>query len=119
MTLVVTACLWLIGLSAQVWHQAAVEHVICPAHGEVVEIGEYTEHDHADEAGWRAAALDVGDHADDCTLSGASPLLGGLRGPTLALCPSFEAPLPAVSALAPPRAPPIGYAPKTSPPRSS
>ncbi len=119
MTLVVAACLWLIGLGAQVWHQAAVEHVICPDHGEIVEIGEYTEHDHADEAGWRAAALDAGDHADDCTLSGASPLLGGLSGPTLALQPTLEARLPVLSAHASPRAPPIGYAPKTSPPLKS
>ncbi len=109
--------LWVVGSMCVQLHEALYVHVMCAEHGVVehVESGQRVGPDGGE--GPSLAVLPTADHGEACTdhaLPSVPPSLPGLivsTAPTLAL----PAPAPLVDQGAP-RGPPLGYAPKTSPP---
>ncbi len=114
---------WLLGSLAQQIHLAAVVHVVCADHGEVVEIDRGHAHAAVDDraAGPRLEApVDGPAHEHGCDLDDA------LRFALAA--PDASHALPAPRALVQrrlslpvgaPRGPPLAFAPKTSPPHAT
>lgn len=108
--------LWLGGAFATGAHEVWVRHIVCPEHGEIVEVG--TSVGEADGPVAKQGALGAS-HQDGCVLP-ALPA-ADLPGVPVVADEPVEPPLYS----APPRAElawkqaAILYAPKTSPPRSS
>ncbi len=115
--LAIGAMAWLLGITAAQVHVFRVMHVVCDAHGQVVELDARGAGDAKppprDEA--RPAAPDA-QHDHGCALAHAG-FQEGLLGhdavePGVLNAASAEAPPSGES----PVAPPLRYAPKTSPP---
>lgn len=97
-------------------HEAAVRHVRCAEHGELVEAATIAAHH---EAGVRLVGVELGISGDDhCTLAGA--LNQHVTAPTARLAPTTISSIPAPTPTL--RATPLRsfalyrFAPKTSPP---
>lgn len=113
-----SALLWLVGVSAQQVHHLAVRHVTCPEHGEILELSAHEDAASAtDDAGpsWEAPAGAL-DHDQACGVPSLAP--ASAAPAALAWAPPADAPLvttprPRQNA---PRGPPLAFAPKTSPP---
>lgn len=123
--LLIGMCAWIAGSVASSIHHVVVQHAVCAQHGEVVELahGEAVEFDDDVVASelpeLRAApATPVHDHGcsfDVGSLDGTEVTPAEMTSLRLLVWPE-TAPLPACQ---PPRGPPLGYAPKTSPPHTS
>lgn len=106
---------WLGGSIAQLAHAALVQHVVCDEHGEVVELAEGAQHHDVDRV--EIAVPDAEDHGHGCDFEHATFTAASLELPA-APVPALV-PVPTTNDLvraAPPRGPPLAYAPKTSPP---
>ena len=110
--LLLTLFTWLTGTFVSLWHERVVRHVRCERHGDLMEItGDTGDR----EPGIYAAAPDG---HKSCVLPMPAPGRP-VRLPELALLPE-DAPLDTVplDRLPGARAPPLQYAPKTSPPHA-
>lgn len=110
LALLLTLILWVGGMTATQVHGVSVLHVTCDEHGEIVEVTAA----HGDRA--HAAGDPLEDHAHGCLFEDV--VLAAI--PTLALAvPERERIQPREvhePGVGGPRAPPLSYAPKTSPP---
>lgn len=106
------AMAWLVGLVQGVAHEATTRHLVCPDHGELVEIRGEQPGAHAPEF----VAAQLIEHADGCehpVPPPTTPPVAPVTAPALAVSTPAEHPR------APPDAPtpsPLRNAPKTSPP---
>ena len=122
------ALLWLAGPLASELHFLVVEHSVCPEHGELTE-----QAGHKSE-GFRVSEEDAHEHSAGPTLASASAHDDGHDhgcGFLLPTSPNVGSELallvrpyaldfapPLLREVDAPRAPPLSFAPKTSPPRS-
>jgi hypothetical protein len=99
-------------------HPLQTQHVVCPEHGEVVEVGE-PEPASAATAEEHLQAPAPLEHRHDCDLGGLMLLTSepGLCRPPES--PQVELSGPVLARSQAPRGPPLDYAPKTSPPALS
>ncbi len=114
LAMLVGLCAWLGGSVAQLVHEAVVTHVVCPEHGEVLELDGQAKAARADASEIRSASPDLHEHACDfelVTFASTVPALAAWTGPAVPALDSH--PLARAQA---PRGPPLAYAPKTSPP---
>ena len=117
------ACLWLLGPISPQLHFLLVQHSVCDEHGELVEGAEPTE-EHADHRhDDPGVAMSSGDAPSDTHDHGCSFLASELA-PSQASTVQLST-LPTVDYLPPlplqsrtTQAPPLDFAPKTSPPKA-
>ncbi len=104
--------MWFVGVFVADWHERTVRHVVCETHGDLMEISAA---ELEDEAAIYAA---TSDEHESCALPVPNPARP--VGLTVLLRPAGEAPFVNVPRLRLPgaSAPPLRYAPKTSPPRA-
>ncbi|MEZ4237965.1 MAG: hypothetical protein R3F59_17840 [Myxococcota bacterium] len=109
---------WLLSSIGSLVHPFLVQHTVCPEHGELAEIHPHaaTASPHDRDHGPVATAGDQAHPDHDCAISS----LPSPSAPTPVLAPqrsrSRHVAALARGAAGGPRAPPLGYAPKTSPP---
>lgn len=119
--LMVGLCGWVAGLFSSLIHEVLVEHVVCPEHGEIIELGDGTAHAETTTDGPELFASDApADHEHGCLEE--ILMLEGMQVVTLHLGVPTDLVWPAPPVLAirqAPRGPPLSYAPKTSPPTAS
>ena len=114
--MLVMGLIWLIGQAGQLYHEARVAHAMCAEHGELVELHGETAGEHDHEAGWQVDRAALVEHDHGCSTQVAS-FGAALQAKAVVLPLPLVVPL-RLYFLAPAgaRAPPLGYAPKTSPP---
>lgn len=113
---------WTMGLGARLVHRVEVTHVVCAAHGALMELGEEsaegsTEVASPSDAGGDPDDDDHGEHDHDCSLDGVSAVALASAPPALGFPWAFARAHDDRAARLPlARGPPLAFAPKTSPP---
>ena len=117
------ACLWLLGPISPQLHFLSVQHSVCDEHGELVEGAGPTE----EQAGHRhdepGVAVSSGDAPSDTHDHGCSFLASQLSSfqsctAQLDVLPTVDYQPPAALQSRTTQAPPLDFAPKTSPPKA-
>lgn len=114
---------WTMGLGARLVHRVEVTHVVCAAHGALMELGEAaaegtTEVASQGDPGGDQDDDDHGEHDHDCSLDGVSAVALASAPPALGFPWAFARAHDDRAARLPmARGPPLAFAPKTSPPK--
>ena len=111
--------LWLGAMTSEALHPAVEAHIVCAVHGQIEDAPTYAGQGVSTRSILTKADVTRGEH-HACPLVGAPGSATAWVGPTSTPVPPLP-PLPSPPLLpAPaPRPPPLGYAPKTSPPSFS
>lgn len=109
---------WTMGLGARLVHRVEVTHVVCAAHGALMELDDVAGDDVAgDDERPDGADDDHGEHDHDCSLDGVSAAALASAPPALGFPWAHARAHDDRAARLPlARGPPLAFAPKTSPP---
>ncbi len=111
--LVLSALVWmLVGMGTK-FHHVAVTHVVCPEHGETVDVGGTAE---ASATPAIAAAPSQSDAHDACGVPSALPGAAGAAREVVVVREHADVAYVSAGAKSARLASPLAYAPKTSPP---
>ena len=101
-----------------VLHEIVVQHVVCAEHGETLELeaAHVDQKDHGDFAHFDSPATQSG-HEDGCVLQLVSFSAASVESPVPLWTLNIVYELPSRATVAPLRASPYTYAPKTDPPQ--
>jgi hypothetical protein len=119
--LLVAMCAWVAGSFVASVHDVVVQHVVCAEHGEVFELGTEGSRVYQPETGGSELRPATPDPSHDHGCSFDVVFLDGMTVglPAMFSLPFIHSPNFALLAIAEaPCAPPLVYAPKTSPPQT-
>ena len=113
--LLLAALAWMVCDALSEYHQLVVQHVVCPEHGELLELAQDgAQHGSGQHQVLPASGLS--DHGHGCSLQGLPSPEGASAAPNVVQHPARITQAPLLAQALAPRGPPLAYAPKTSPP---